>query len=123
MTIRKTLLATAALVTMTIAGAATASAAPMHRSAMHPAAHTQAALTIQLHAPAPQRLRDNRIDRRPIVSDRVILANLRAHNYRALGKPHFVRGHLVVEARGRFGRIVMVEVSPRTGRIIGVIRI
>lgn len=121
MTLRKTLLATATLALMTIAGAATVSAAPM-RPAMHPMTHTQAALTIQFHAPAPQRLRDNRIDRRRLVSDRMILANLRAHNLRAIGRPHLVRGHLVVQARGRFGRIVLVEVNPRNGRIIGVIR-
>ena len=124
MTIRKTLLASATLALVSIAGAA--SAAPMH-STMQPALHNGAALTIQYRAPdlRNDRFDNNRNDRfnRRIVSDRVILANLRANNLRAVSNPHFVRGRLVVQAMGRFGRIVTVEFNPYTGRMIGVIRL
>lgn len=115
MSIRKTLLASATLALVTIAGAA--SAAPMHPLA------TRAAVSIQLHTPAPRDLRNDRMEHRNIVSDRQVLATLRANGYRAIGTPHMVRGHLVVQARGRFGRIVTVEFNPHNGRIIGVIRL
>ena len=135
MTIRKTLLASATLALVTIAGAA-ASAAPVH-AAMHPSLQNSAAISIQYRAPDPRDFRndgnfldnrdfrndrDDRFGRR-IVSDRVILANLRAANLRAVSNPRFVRGRLVVQAMGRFGRIMTVEFNPYTGRMIGVIRL
>ena len=134
MTIRKTLLASATLALVTIASAA--SAAPAH-SNIQPGLQNGASLSIQYRAPDPRDfrndgnfwdnrdLRNDRDDRfgRHIVSDRVILANLRAANLRAVSNPRFVRGRLVVQAMGRFGRIMTVEFNPYTGRMIGVIRL
>lgn len=117
MSIRQTLMASATLALMTIAGAA--SATPLQPVIQH---HT-AAVTIQFHTPAPRDLRNDRLDHRNIVSDRQVLATLRANGYRAVGQPHLIRGHLVVQARGRFGRLVTVEFNPHTGRIMGVIRL
>src|SRR5262245_54422157 len=123
MNIRKTLLASATLALVTIAGAATASAAPVHGT-MHPSLQTNAAISIQYRAPDLRDFRNDRDDRwnRRVVSDRVILANLRAMNLRAIGEPRLMRNRIVVRAVGRFGRVVIAEFNPYTGRLIDIDR-
>jgi hypothetical protein len=123
MTIRKTLLASATLALLTVAGAASASAASMHMT-MHPSAQTNAAISIQYRTPDLRDFRNDRDDRwnRRIVSDRVILANLRAHNLRAISQPRLMRNRIVVRAVGRFGQVVLAEFNPYTGRLIDLDR-
>ncbi len=124
MSVQKILLATATMALVTLAGAASAASAHTvvtRTMTSHPVT-TRTAVTIQ--APAPRiTTRHDLMARHPIVSDRIVLANLRAHRLVAIGRPHMVRGHLIVQARTRMGRIILVEVHPLSGRLIGVIRI
>jgi Ni/Co efflux regulator RcnB len=54
--------------------------------------------------------------------DRVFFG-LRQHHYsRFIGDPYWFNGHYVVRTYDRFGHIVIVEVDPYTGDVIGVIR-
>ena len=109
-----------------VAGAA--SAAPIH-PVSHTSAQNSVALTIQYRAPNlrddfrdPRDFRGDRWERRNIVSDRVILATLRNNNLRAISNPRLIRDRIVVQATGRFGRVVTVTFHPYTGRIIGMTR-
>lgn len=52
-----------------------------------------------------------------------VFASLHAHHYRWLSDPYFVRGHLVVRSLDPFGRVVLVEVNPRSGAFLGEILI
>ncbi len=126
MSVRKILLATATLALVTVAGAAGASAASMRGPVLQHAAtpSVTAHASVIIHTPAPRiAVTHNRAVRSHIVSDRVVLATLRAHHLTAVGRPQMIRGHLMVKVRAARGRIIMVEVHPITGRLIGVIRI
>jgi hypothetical protein len=96
----KTLLAAASVVVAMAAGASSANAQPW----------------------------DHRMDRREpahrnfVVHDRVVEV-LRAHHYRFVADPVFVRGHYVVKSFDRFGHIVFVEIDPYTGAFIGEFRV
>ncbi len=48
-----------------------------------------------------------------------ILATLRVHYYRSLFDPYFMRGHYVVRSINPAGRVVLVEIDPRSGAFIG----
>ncbi len=102
MQIKKILTAAAGALTLGLAAAPAADAAPFH--GMH------------------DRGRVERIDRR-IVEHRIVFNTLRANRIRYVGNPYFVRGHYVVRSHDRFGRVTFVEVNPYTGRFIGFIRL
>ena len=98
---RKTLLIAAALGALTAAGIGAAEAAPLHRGPV--------AVRVAMH--------------RPYVARARVFDTLRLHHYVGLGDPYFFHGRYVVRSHDRFGRVVMVEVDPFTGRFIGVVRI
>jgi hypothetical protein len=107
---KKTILAAAALAALTAAGLASAQAQPIHRG---PAYHRDVA-----------RHQVMRHDfRRPYVSHVRVIETLRLHRYVALGNPYFFHGRYVVRSHDRFGRTVLVELDPWTGRFLGVVRI
>ena len=60
---------------------------------------------------------------RPHVARARVLETLRLHRYVALGEPYFFHGRYVVRSHDRFGRLVLVEIDPFTGRFIGELRI
>jgi Ni/Co efflux regulator RcnB len=52
-----------------------------------------------------------------------IFFGLRQHHYgRFIGDPYWFNGRYVVRTYDRFGHVVIVEVDPYTGDVIGVIR-
>ncbi|MBV9548258.1 MAG: hypothetical protein JO256_01135 [Alphaproteobacteria bacterium] len=61
--------------------------------------------------------------RRPVVMRARVFETLRMHRLVALGEPYFFHGRTVVRGRDRFGRLVLVELDPWTGRFLGVVRI
>jgi len=61
---------------------------------------------------------DRRDHRRYVGHDR-IYRELRSHRYRHAGAPYFYRGHYVVRAYDRHGRLGFVRVNPYTGGYIG----
>lgn len=63
------------------------------------------------------------IAHRPYVARARVFETLRLHHYVGLGDPYFFHGRYVVRTHDRFGRVVMVQVDPWTGRFIGVVRI
>jgi hypothetical protein len=105
MQIKKILTAAAAALTLGLAFAPAADAAPFHGG-------------FGFH----DRGRVERIDRR-IVEHRVVFDTLRVRHIRYAGNPYFVRGHYVVRSFDRFGHVTFVEVNPYTGRFIGFIRL
>lgn len=48
-----------------------------------------------------------------------ISARLHVHHYRLLSDPYFVRGRYVARSEDPSGRVVLVEIDPRTGVFIG----
>jgi hypothetical protein len=75
---------------------------------------------------------DHRADYHPVIRHEIhrsqmerirVYDNLRMRHYRGIGDPFFVHGHYVVRGINRFGRIVFVEVNPRTGAFMGEIRL
>jgi len=73
------------------------------------------------------RAMDHRMDNRMtmhrpyVMHDRVIQV-LRAHHYRFMADPIFIRGHYVVKSFNWRGRPVFVEINPYTGAFIGEFR-
>ncbi|MEJ0042674.1 MAG: hypothetical protein WDM81_10855 [Rhizomicrobium sp.] len=104
MSIKKILTAAAAAITLGLATAPAADAAPFRGGFEH------------------DRGRVERIDRR-IVEHRIVFNTLRARHIRYVGTPYFVRGHYVVRSFDRFGHVSFVEVNPYTGGFIGFIRL
>ena len=102
---KKTILAAAALAALTAAGLGTASAQPMHRG------------PVVRHDIVRHDIR------RPVVSHVRVYETLRMHRYVGLGNPYFFHGRYVVRSHDRFGRTVLVELDPWTGRFLGVVRI
>jgi len=102
---KKTIMAAAALAALTAAGLASAQAQPIHRG---PAAHHQV-MRHDVH--------------RPYVAHTRVTQTLRMHRYVGLGNPYFFHGRYVVRSHDRFGRTVLVQIDPWTGRFIGVVRI
>jgi hypothetical protein len=102
MQFKKILTAAAAATILSVAGLSSAAdAAPFHR-------------TVRIE-------RTVRVDGR-VVEHKVVFNNLRARNIRYSGKPYFVRGHYVVRSFGPRGAR-FIEVNPRTGAVIGFIRL
>jgi hypothetical protein len=101
---KKTLLTAAALGALTLAGfgAGAAEARPVHHG------------VVVVHRP---------VVHRPYVARTRVYETLRLHRYTGLGNPYFLHGRYVVRSHDRFGRTVLVEVDPFTGRFIGVVRI
>src|SRR3569833_3204831 len=108
---KKTILAAAALAALTAAGLSTATAQPLHRGGH--AYHRE----VGRH----QIVRHD--VRRPYVSHVRVYETLRMHRYVGLGNPYFFHGRYVVRSHDRFGRTVLVELDPWTGRFLGVVRI
>jgi hypothetical protein len=100
---KKTILAATALAALTAAGVGTAGAAPFdhHRG--------PAVIRHDIHRPYAPRTR--------------VYETLRTHRYVGLGNPYFLHGRYVVRSHDRFGRVVLVEIDPWTGRYIGAVRI
>jgi hypothetical protein len=101
MQFKKILTAAAAATILSVAGLSSAADAPFHR-------------TVRIE-------RTVRVDGR-VVEHKVVFNNLRARNIRYSGKPYFVRGHYVVRSFGPRGAR-FIEVNPRTGAVIGFIRL
>jgi Ni/Co efflux regulator RcnB len=95
----KTLLTAASMAVAMAAGASSANAQPWDRN-------------MDRHAP---------MHRNFVVHDRVVEV-LRAHHYRFVADPVFIRGHYVVKSFDRFGRVVFVEIDPYSGAFIGEFR-
>jgi len=107
---KKTILAATALAALTAAGLASAQAQPRDLARDHrgPAYHQQM----------------GRHDfHRPYVARTRVYETLRLHRYIGLGNPYFLQGRYVVRSHDRFGRTVLVQIDPWTGRFIGVVRI
>jgi hypothetical protein len=102
---KKTIMAAAALAALTAAGLASAQAQPTHRG---PVARHE----VMRHD-----------FRRPYVAHTRVYETLRMHRYVGLGNPYFFHGRYVVRSHDRFGRTVLVQIDPWTGRFIGVVRI
>ena len=96
----KTLLVAASMAVAMAAGASSANAAPWDR-------------------PMDRR---TPMHRNFVVHERVVEV-LRAHHYRFIADPVFIRGHYVAKSYDRFGHIVFVEIDPYTGAFIGQFRI
>jgi Ni/Co efflux regulator RcnB len=96
----KTLLAAASMAVAMAAGASSANAVPWDRQ-------------MDRHMP---------MHRNIVVHERVVEV-LRAHHYRFIADPVFVRGHYVVKSFDRFGHIVFVEIDPYSGAFIGPFRV
>ena len=64
-----------------------------------------------------------RILEQPLAARELISARLDLHHYRLLSEPHFVRGHYVARSINPFGRVVLVEINPKDGALIGEILI
>jgi len=108
--VKTTTLAATALAALTVLGLGTASAAPFeHRG---PVVRHE---TIVRH--------EVRDIHRPYVTRTRVFETLRLHHYAGLGDPYFFHGRYVVRSHDRFGRPVLVELDPWTGRFIGVVRI
>ena len=99
----KTLLAAASMAVAMAAGASSANAAPWDRHVDRPMVR---------HAP----MHRNFVERERVVEV------LRAHHYRFIADPVFIRGHYVVKSFDRFGHTVFVEIDPYSGAFIGRFR-
>jgi len=53
----------------------------------------------------------------------LVSTRLQFHHYHLLSDPHFVRGHYVAKSINPFGRVVLVEINPRDGALMGEILI
>ena len=100
---KKIILAAAALAALTAAGAGAASAAPFN------------------HHRGPVVIRHD--VHRPYVARTRVYETLRLHRYAGLGDPYFLHGRYVVRSHDRFGRTVLVQIDPWTGRYIGIVRL
>ncbi len=107
MSIKTIVMAAAAALTLGLAAAPAADAAPFHPAGNHA---------------FDRGFRDGWRDRR-IVDHRIVFEQLRGRHIRFAGEPYFVRGHYVVRSFDRFNRVTFVEVNPYTGQIIGFIRL
>lgn len=52
-----------------------------------------------------------------------VSAKLDAHHYRLLSEPYFVRGHYVARSIDPSGRVVLVEINPQDGALMGEVLI
>jgi hypothetical protein len=52
-----------------------------------------------------------------------VSATLHIHHYRLLSDPHFVRGHYVARSVNPSGRVVLAEINPENGALMGEILI
>jgi hypothetical protein len=98
---KKIILAATALAALTMAGAGAAGAAPWN--------HHRTVVVREVH--------------RPYVARARVYETLRLHRYVGLGDPYFLHGRYVVRSHDRFGRTVLVQVDPWTGRYVGVVRL
>ncbi|HXR94571.1 MAG TPA: hypothetical protein VN718_01755 [Rhizomicrobium sp.] len=57
----------------------------------------------------------------PLVAREQISARLHLRHYRLLSEPRFVRGHYVARSIAPSGRVVLVEIDPEDGALIGEI--
>ena len=57
------------------------------------------------------------------VTRALVSARLHVQHYRLLSDPHFVRGRYVARSINPFGRVVLVEIDPKDGALIGEILI
>lgn len=100
----KTLLAAASMAVAMAAGASSASAAPWDRH-------------------MDRRMDNHMTMHRPYVMHDRVVQVLRAHHYRFVNDPIFIRGHYVVKTANWRGRTVFVEINPYTGAFIGEFRV
>jgi hypothetical protein len=98
---KKIILATAALAAITTAGIGAAGAAPWNH-------HRTVVVRHEVH--------------RPYVARARVYETLRLHRYVGIGDPYFLHGRYVVRSHDRFGRTVLVQVDPWSGRYIGIVR-
>jgi hypothetical protein len=98
---KKIILATAALAAITASGIGAAAAAPWNH-------HRTVVVRHQVH--------------RPYVARARVYETLRLHHYAGIGDPYFLHGRYVVRSHDRFGRTVLVQVDPWSGRYVGVVR-
>ncbi|HWF65032.1 MAG TPA: hypothetical protein VN685_10505 [Rhizomicrobium sp.] len=59
----------------------------------------------------------------PLAARELVSARLHFHHYRLLSDPHFVRGHYVARSINPSGRVVLAEINPKDGALIGEILI
>jgi hypothetical protein len=131
MNIWKLLLPAAAAAILSSTGAGMAIAAPYDRGGHHDSYRGDR------HDGRMDRRMDRRDGRRDVRHDRYwrseyrhgyvdrdrIFFGLRQHHYsRFIGDPYWYHDRYVVRTYNRFGRVVLVEVDPYTGDVIGVIR-
>lgn len=107
---KKTILAAVALAALTATGLGAAQAQPRdHRGPV-----------VRHEVTRHETIRDFH---RPYVARTRVYETLRLHRYAGIGDPYFFHGRYVVRSHDRFGRTVLVELDPWTGRYIGVVRI
>ena len=56
--------------------------------------------------------------REPLAAREQVIATLHIHHYRLLSDPYLFRSRYVVRGVNPFGRVVLVEIDPRTGAFI-----
>jgi len=98
---KKIILAATALAALTMTGAGAAGAAPWN--------HHRTVVVREVH--------------RPYVARARVYETLRLHRYVGIGDPYFFHGRYVVRSHDRFGRTVLVQVDPWSGRYVGVVRL
>ncbi|HKD48634.1 MAG TPA: hypothetical protein VKB67_13190 [Rhizomicrobium sp.] len=54
----------------------------------------------------------------PLAAREQVIATLHIHHYRLLSDPYLFRSRYVVRGVNPFGRVVLVEIDPRTGAFI-----
>ena len=59
----------------------------------------------------------------PVAARELISARLHLHRYHLLSEPHFVGAHYVARSINPSGRVVLVEIHPKDGALIGEILI
>jgi len=95
----KTLLAAASVAILTAVGTVSASAAPWDRGDRHFNNHT-------------------RYERHGHIDRMRVHRALRPYRFTRVSQPFFRHGRFVVRAHDRFGRRVLVQIDPYTGRFI-----
>ena len=102
----KNILAAASLAVLTAAGIGGASAQPYWDRHDNRAWH-----------------RYERIEHRAEVNRWRIAESLRFRGLRMVSEPTYFRGHMVVRAHDRFGRLLIVHVDPRNGDVMRINRL
>ena len=108
----KMLLTAASLAVLSAAGIGSASAAPWE------VRHDRQEIRRDMRDLHQDRM-ELRHDMRRGYADRVrVVEGLRFHRYAVIGNPYWVHGRYVVRTHDRFGRLVFVQVDPRSGAFV-----